>query len=134
MLKELDTLLQWYSIDHKGMKKAQKVARWKEIQAANTEPPEVDMWTAEDEQKLVDIANKEINMSETYLGRFAVLHKRNAVAAVLDFTDKEWESLKMLKEADVANRSNSVVTDAVDNNTGGLLTQNEMIGGESDVV
>ncbi len=92
------------------------------------------MWTAADEQKLVDMANNKIDMSETYLGRYAALQKRNAVAAVLDFTDEELESLKMLKEADVANRSNTMVTDATDNNTGGLLTENEAIGGESDMI
>ncbi len=71
--KELDTLLQWYGIDHKGMKKAQKVAQWKEIRAANMEPSEVDVWTAVDEENLVKMANKEIDMSETYLGRYAAL-------------------------------------------------------------
>jgi hypothetical protein len=116
--KELDTLLQWYGIDHKGMKKAQKVAHWNEIWAANTKPPEIDVWTAVDEENLVKIANKEINMLETFLGRYAALQKRNAVAAVLDFTDKEWKLLKMLKEADVANRSNTIVADAMDSNTG----------------
>jgi hypothetical protein len=41
-------------------------------------------------------------MLETYLGRYAAIQKRNAVAAVLDFTDEEWESLKALREADGA--------------------------------
>jgi hypothetical protein len=35
------------------MKKADKVAWWKEIRAANTEPPEADMWTAADEENLM---------------------------------------------------------------------------------
>jgi hypothetical protein len=132
--KELDTLLQWYGVDHKGMKKADKVARWKEIRTGNTEPPEADVWTAADEENLVKMANHEIDMSETYLGRYAVLQKRNAVSAVLDFTDEEWESLKTMKEADAASRSNTAVADAVDNNTGGFLTENEMLGGESGAV
>ncbi len=92
------------------------------------------MWTAEDKEKLVNMVNKEIDVLETYLGRYAVLQKRNTVATVLDFTDKEWESLKTLKEADVANRSNTVVTDEMDNNVEGSLTEDKMIGGESDVV
>jgi hypothetical protein len=41
--KELDILLQQYGIDHKGMKKANKVAWWKEIWEASMEPPEADM-------------------------------------------------------------------------------------------
>jgi hypothetical protein len=40
--KELDILLQWYGIKKKGMKKAKKVAQWREICAANTEPPKLD--------------------------------------------------------------------------------------------
>jgi hypothetical protein len=71
----------------------------------NTEPPMVDVWTAEDEEELLKISNREIDMSETYLGRYAALQKRNAVAAVLDFPDEEWESLKALREADGAERN-----------------------------
>ncbi len=39
-----------------------------------------------------------------------------------------------LKEADAANRSNTAVADATDNVAGELLTENEMIGGESGAV
>ena len=46
---ELDVLLNWYGVEKKATKKAQKVAQWKEIRVANTEPPMVDVWTAEDE-------------------------------------------------------------------------------------
>jgi hypothetical protein len=53
----------------------------------------VDVWTAEDEEQLVRLSNKQIDMSETFLGRYAAIQKRTAVAAVLDFTDEEWESL-----------------------------------------
>jgi hypothetical protein len=119
-MKELDILLQWYGIlDHKGMKKAVKVAWWKEIWEA-MELPEADVWTAADKENLVKLANHEIDMSEAYLGRYAALQKRNAVSAVLDFTNEEWESLKMLKEADVASRSNTAVADALSNDTGGF--------------
>ena len=40
-------------------------------------------------------------MTETYLGRYAALQKSNAVAAVLDFTGEDWETLKRLKEEDM---------------------------------
>ena len=49
-------------------------------------------------------------MSETFLGRFAALQKRNAVAAVLDMSDDEWESLKALREANAGN-STETMTD-----------------------
>jgi hypothetical protein len=40
----------------------------------------------------------------------------------------------VLKEADAANRSNTAVTDIMDNNTGVLGVENETIGGESGEV
>jgi len=65
----------------------------------NHQSPMVKVWTAEDEEQLVQLSNKEINMSETYLGRYAALQTRNAVAAILDFTNEEWESVRSLREA-----------------------------------
>ena len=50
------------------------------------------------------------------------------------FTDEEWESLVVLKEADVANPSNTAVADSTDNVAGELMTENKMIGGESGAV
>jgi len=99
--KDLDLLLQWYGIPKEKMKKADKVAKWREIRASNTQPPVLVGWTEEDEAELVRIANEEIDMSDTYLGRYASMQKKNAVAAVLDFTNEEWESLTKLKEDDM---------------------------------
>ncbi len=134
--KELDILLQlqWYGVDKKGMKQAEKVAQWRAIRASNTEPPQLDMWTAEDKERLPKIANKEIDMSEMFLGWYAAVPKRNAVAAVLDFSAKEWESLKALREADAAETNQTAVANESDNNSGALVTENETIGGESDEV
>jgi hypothetical protein len=50
------------------------------------------------------------------------------------FTDKEWEPLVALKDANAANRSNTMVADIMDNNTGSLGMENETIGGESGKV
>ena len=83
------------------MKKADKAAKWREIRASNTPPSVLVGWTEEDEAELERMANNEIDMSDTYLGRYAAMQKKNAVAAVLDFTDEEWESLKKLKEDDM---------------------------------
>ena len=47
------------------------------------------------------------------------------------FTNNEWESLAVLKEANAANQSNTVVVGAMDNVAGGLLMVSKMIGGES---
>jgi hypothetical protein len=79
----------------------------------------VDVWMAEDEEQLVRLSNKVIDMSETFLGRYASIQKRTAVAAVLNFTDKEWESLKALREANGAERD--MVTDVVANDIIGAV-------------
>jgi hypothetical protein len=73
------------------------------------------------------ISNKRIDMSETYLRWYAAIQKRTAVAAVLDFTDEEWESLKTLREADGAER-NMVADDII----GALGMENETIEGTID--
>ena len=82
--KDLDLLLQWYGVPKEKMKKADKVAKWREIRTSNTPPPVLVEWTEEDEAELKRIADM-------------AMQKKNAVAAVLDFTDEEWESLKQLK-------------------------------------
>jgi hypothetical protein len=116
LMKELDTLLQWYDISKEKMKKADKVARWREILANNTAPPELVGWTTEDKEELQRIANREIDMMETYLGRYTALQKRNVVAAVLDFTGEEWETLKRLKEEDMVDGVVDAATGNVNNN------------------
>jgi hypothetical protein len=85
----------------------------------------VDVWTAEDKEQLVRLSNKQIDMSETFLGRYAAIQKRTAVAAVLDFTDEEWESLKALREANGVATTTATVDDII----GALGMENEMIEG-----
>ena len=130
--KELDVLLNWYGVEKKATKKAEKVAQWRKMRAENTEPPMVNVWTADDDENLVRISNKEIDMSETYLGRYAAIQKRTAVAAVLDFSVEEWESLKRLMEADGAEMSEGTTADDNGNCSGALGTGNETAGGTID--
>jgi len=129
--KELDVLMQWYDVEKRqGMKKADKVAAWRDICLSGTAPPVVHKWTDEDEQQLIRIKNREIDMSETYLGRYAALQKRNAVAAILDFTDEEWDSLKRMREADSCKGTNIDSAGDNGNNVGALGAENEANGGE----
>jgi hypothetical protein len=123
--KELDVLLNWYGAEKKATKKAEKVAQWRKICVANTEPPMVDVWMVEDKEQLVRLSNKQIDISETFLGWYAAIQKRTADVAVLDFTNKEWESLKALREADGA----ATMTSTVDDIIGALRMENEMIEG-----
>ncbi len=69
-------------------------------------------------------------MSQTYLGRYAAPQKMNVVAAVLNFTEEEWESLKKLKEEDAAEMDKRVVMDNHENNTGALGTEKGTTGSE----
>ncbi len=88
-------------------------------------------WTEEDKGELERMANNEIDMSDTYLGRYAAMQKKNAVAAVLDFTDEEWESLKQLKEDDMMRGMTNPSTERNDNgNGGGLGAENGVNGGD----
>ncbi len=52
--------------------------------------------------------------------------------AVLDFTDKEWESLKALREADGAERNQVAMANNVDDIIGTLGTEDKMAGGTID--
>ena len=88
-------------------------------------------WTEEDEAVLERMTNNEIDMLDTYLGRYAAMQKKNAVAAVLDFTDEEWESLKQLKEDDMMRGMTNPSTERNDNgNGGGLGAENGVNGGD----
>jgi len=69
---------------------------------------------------LIRIKNREIGMSETYFGRYAALQKRNAAAAILDFSDKVWDSLKRMREADSCKGTNIDLADDNGNNVGAL--------------
>ncbi len=60
------------------------------------------------------------------------IQKRTAVAAVLDFTNKELESLKRLRDADATERREGATADDNYNNTGVLGMENGMISGEHD--
>ncbi len=92
----------------------------------------VDVWMAEDKEQLLKISKQKIDMSETYLGRYAAIQKRTAVASVLDFTNKEWESLKRLREANEAERNQVAMENDIDDIIGALGTANKRTGGTID--
>jgi hypothetical protein len=126
--KELDTLLQWYDIPKGKMKKADKVARWREIRANNTALPELVGWTTEDKEELQRIANREIDMRETYLGRYTALQKRNTVAAILDFTGNERRCRGSRKRIWLVDGMVDAATGNVNNNDGAMGTENGTTG------
>ncbi len=77
--------------------------------------------------------DKDIDMSESFLGRFAAVQKRNAVAAVLDMSDDEWDSLKALREADTGNLMESAMPDKNDSILDEFEGENETIGVDFNV-
>ena len=130
-VQDLTTLLAWYNIPKEKMKKSDMVTRWKDIRNNHVPPPTFERWMPQDELGLEQLKTVEIDMAKTALGRYTALMKRNTVASVLDFTDKEWESLKLLKEADAVERNEVAVVNGIDDNTGASGMENEMIDGES---
>jgi hypothetical protein len=97
-VEDLKALLAWYNIKKDKMKKPEMVAKWKEIRCNNIPPPMIERWTQQDKAELERMKTAEIDMSETALGRYAALMKRNAAASVLDFTDEEWANLLKLRD------------------------------------
>ncbi len=73
-----------------------------------------------------------LDHAKTYLGWYAAIQKRTAVASVLDFTDKEWESLKRLREADGVERNQVAMENDIDDIIGALGTANETTRGTID--
>ena len=51
-----------------------------------------------DEEELIRLKTSEVDMSETALGRYVALMKRQTAALVLDFTDEEWANLQKLRD------------------------------------
>jgi hypothetical protein len=92
-------ILKCDSIPKEKMNKPQMVAKWKEIRLIHVPPPIFEKWGDSDEEELIRLKSTEVDISETALGRYAALMKRQAFASVLDFTDDEWTNLKMLREA-----------------------------------
>ncbi len=97
-VSELTALLAWYTIPKEKMNKPQMVAKWKEIRLNHVPPPIFEKWGDSDDEELVRLKSTEVDISETALGRYAALMKRQAFASVLDFTDEEWTNLKKLRE------------------------------------
>ena len=133
---ELTALLAWYNIPKEKMKKSQMVAKWKEIRLIHVPSPIFEKWGDSDEEELIRLKSAEVDITETTLGRYAALMKRQAFAFVLDFTDEEWTNLKKLNEeastavATTAEATDETWMDAIEE-PGKLERDNTIIGGEN---
>jgi hypothetical protein len=63
--------------------------KWKEIRLNHVPPPTFEKWGESDKEELIWLKTTEMDITETALGRYAALMKRQAFASVLDFTDEE---------------------------------------------
>jgi len=135
-VQDLTTLLAWYNIPKEKMKKSDMIARWKEIRRNHVPPPIFEKWGDSDEEELVRLKSTEVDMSETALGRYAALMKRQAFASVLDFTDEEWTNLKKLREEESTAMATTAeaLPDDIGNSSGALGAENDVIVGESGAV
>ncbi len=70
-----------------------------------------------------------VGYSDARSGDDASIQKRTAASSILDFTDEEWESLKALKKADAAERSQASMANEIDDIIGALGTKNKTTGG-----
>ncbi len=118
------------------MNKPQMVAKWKEIRLNHVPPPIFEKWGDSDEEELIRLKSTEVDMSETALGRYAALMKRQAFASVLDFTDEEWTNLKKLREEESTAMATTAeaLPDDIGNSSGALGAENDVIVGESGAV
>ena len=133
---DLTALLAWYNIPKERMNKPQMVAKWKEIRLNHVPPPIFEKWGDSDEEELIRLKSTEVDISETALGRYAALMKRQAFASVLDFTDEEWTNLKKLREEESTAMATTAeaLPDDIGNSSGALGAENDVIVGESGAV
>ena len=67
---DVDTLLRWHGIvPGKHMTPETKFSHLHHIFESKKPPPEVERWTAEDEERLQNLRGKEISMEDTAVGR-----------------------------------------------------------------
>ena len=129
---ELTALLAWYNILKEKMKKSEMVAKWKEMRLNHVPPPTFQKWGDSDEEELIRLKTTEVDITETALGCYAALMKRQVFASVLDFTDEEWTNLKKLRDASTAMVATTAeaTMDAI-KEPGELERDNTMIGAEN---
>lgn len=103
---KLTILLHWYGIsgNKTGMKKDDKLSKWRTISKDNSvHPPACEQWTADDEAQLQHLKNDEIRMEETEVGRYRQEVTDNFTREARDnMTDEQWSEYKEKIDADRA--------------------------------
>ena len=96
---DLDVLLKWYNVKLTGLKKAEKLSKWKEIREKSTPPPSYLRWTAEDEENLKAKEDGPVRLADTSLGRFQARKRKEMEESFRSGSREEREDfIKRLKE------------------------------------
>jgi hypothetical protein len=115
---QLNTLLAWHQVSvPPKSKKADKLARWRDIVASKKAPPTYAKWTDEDEQRLVALQSNVIGIGDTALGREIALRKKECEAATLHFSREERramiQKLTDMDAAEAGETRNEAVTEGL---------------------
>ncbi len=76
----------WCDKKDTGNKNA-KLIKWIEILHNHRDPPEFTLWTAQDEEKLPKIKEKEIDVADTAFGWKVLLEKQKMLASIKHMDD-----------------------------------------------
>ena len=90
-VSELNALLEWHGVKMpQKSKKEDKLERWRQILAEEGEqPPAVQGWTDEDEQRLLSLSASEIGLADTCFGRELKRQRREMEAAIEHFSSED---------------------------------------------
>ncbi len=55
------------------------------------DPPSIERWTSDDEDRLYKLQNNEITIQDTAVGRKKILWEQQMVAASISMSDEQWQ-------------------------------------------
>ena len=89
---EVEWLLRWYGV-WKGekMSKSEKVSKLVTVLESKGDPPSIERWTSDDEDRLYKLQNNEITIEDTAVGRKKILWEQQMVAASISMSDEQWQ-------------------------------------------
>jgi len=99
-VSDVDAVLAWYDFPHRNKltNKDAKMSAWAKIRQEGKEPPIFEMWTDDDERKLLEASKTEITLEDTALGRVQQKRKSNFMTAIQTMTKEEWAEVKSQRE------------------------------------
>jgi len=89
---DLECLLCWYSAWRgEKMSKIKKVWRLVGVLETKGDPPTIEEWTAEDEERLQRLQKNNITQGDTAVGRKQVLFEQQMIAASITTSEDQWK-------------------------------------------